>query len=331
MKGIDEKTMTEVTAWHLVRGARQHGLDIQPDSSGSWDTPPAFESRITVRQTIELWESLFEKREDESLPFELGQIPHDHEHSLIAFLCATQPTFGDALSTLVRYWPTVTDAYDWTLRHSSSHSSLVAAPPGPVERRGWRAIVHYDIADIVSAAPRLTDGAVRARRVELAHHLDCNEEAARMLGCPIEVNCAATAVVFDSDVQKVPLGPTRPGLRSLLVRQADELLEEYVSQQTTARRARRLLGELLTRGRPTLEEVAQGLAMSERTLHRRLAHEGTSFRALLAEVRTQLAKQWLTTQTVAQVADRLAFASPRSFRRAFKRETGQPPSAFRGS
>ncbi|MFF0750455.1 AraC family transcriptional regulator [Streptomyces sp. NPDC004267] len=82
---------------------------------------------------------------------------------------------------------------------------------------------------------------------------------------------------------------------------------------------------------PRLERVAAALHMSERTLRRRLAEEGVSFRGLLDAVRERLAVELLVTAglPVAEVARRLGYAELSSFSQAFRRWKGVGPREFR--
>ncbi|GAA5154953.1 AraC family transcriptional regulator [Pseudonocardia eucalypti] len=81
---------------------------------------------------------------------------------------------------------------------------------------------------------------------------------------------------------------------------------------------------------PSMEEVAGELNVATRTLGRRLAREGTSFRALLDEVRDTLAGEMLTGGlAVSQVAARLGYAETASFTHAYTRWHGRPPSLAR--
>ncbi|MGW4367131.1 AraC family transcriptional regulator [Nocardia takedensis] len=77
--------------------------------------------------------------------------------------------------------------------------------------------------------------------------------------------------------------------------------------------------------------VATALFMSPRTLSRRLHHEGTSFRALLDEVRQTLSQELLThtDMTTEQLAARLGYAEAASFIRAFRRWNDCPPQEYR--
>jgi AraC-like DNA-binding protein len=82
---------------------------------------------------------------------------------------------------------------------------------------------------------------------------------------------------------------------------------------------------------PDIEQVAASLHMSARTLRRRLEAEGTSYRALVDEVRERLAEELLVAGglTVEQVARRLGYAETASFTNAFKRWKGIGPRAYR--
>lgn len=79
------------------------------------------------------------------------------------------------------------------------------------------------------------------------------------------------------------------------------------------------------------EAVAARLNLSPRTLHRRLAEEGSSFRAIKDALRRDLALARLTktTAAVAQVAAELGYADPSAFYRAFVGWTGMGPEQYR--
>ncbi|ORV91563.1 AraC family transcriptional regulator [Mycobacterium interjectum] len=81
---------------------------------------------------------------------------------------------------------------------------------------------------------------------------------------------------------------------------------------------------------PTLPDVAGELDIHPRTLRRRLAEEGTSFRALLNEARSTVAVNLLRDVglTVEEVSTRLGYTEVSTFSHAFKRWHGVAPSAY---
>jgi AraC-like DNA-binding protein len=82
---------------------------------------------------------------------------------------------------------------------------------------------------------------------------------------------------------------------------------------------------------PTIDQAAQRLRMSTRTLRRRLDAEGCSFKGLLEEVRYRMAREYLeeTSLPMAEISWLLGYTEPGNFSHAFKRWCGMPPRAYR--
>jgi AraC-like DNA-binding protein len=89
-----------------------------------------------------------------------------------------------------------------------------------------------------------------------------------------------------------------------------------------------LITQQLSGGAP-MGAVADRLGVSERTLRRRLAADGTSYQRLLDEVRASLAEELIGTGrlSVEEVAVRLGYAEASSFIAAHRRWTGGTPGA----
>ncbi len=82
---------------------------------------------------------------------------------------------------------------------------------------------------------------------------------------------------------------------------------------------------------PGLDEVAQKLNMSPRTIRRRMASHGVSFRKILDDVLRREAITLLSGSnlSIEQIAERLGYSDPANFTRAFQRWTLSTPSAYR--
>ncbi|NUS43807.1 MAG: helix-turn-helix domain-containing protein [Mycobacteriaceae bacterium] len=108
-----------------------------------------------------------------------------------------------------------------------------------------------------------------------------------------------------------------------------DLAKRQVTRAGVAGQVRALLSRDLQTGGGSAAAVAAHLGVSERTLARRLDEEGTSFRALVDEVRQHVAKHLLTGgMATTQVARKLGYADSPAFIRAFKRWTGVTPQSF---
>ena len=96
-------------------------------------------------------------------------------------------------------------------------------------------------------------------------------------------------------------------------------------------RVRASLMEILASGQYSMGDVASRLAVSTRTLQRRLKAEGTSFQKELDGLREELAHTYLSRSdyTGGQIAFLLGYEDPNSFFRAFRNWTGQTPEVVR--
>ncbi|KLK93531.1 AraC family transcriptional regulator [Microvirga vignae] len=79
--------------------------------------------------------------------------------------------------------------------------------------------------------------------------------------------------------------------------------------------------------------IARLFSMHRRTLNRYLRTEGHAFRQVANEIRFEIACELLqnTDMGLGQIATVLRYSEPSAFTRAFRRWSGQPPSAWRAS
>ncbi len=108
-------------------------------------------------------------------------------------------------------------------------------------------------------------------------------------------------------------------------------LSELQHDATTTEHVRGALLELLPTGRTTMADVAGELAMSTRTLHRRLAGEETTFQRILDRTREDLARHYLANPSLsaAEISFLLGYEETSSFYRAFNHWTGETPERVR--
>ncbi|MBL6749541.1 MAG: AraC family transcriptional regulator ligand-binding domain-containing protein [Nevskia sp.] len=134
----------------------------------------------------------------------------------------------------------------------------------------------------------------------------------------------------------------QPGAGALRLPMASQMLEaaysrlcmEIVEQARAVDNFVQRVSSLLLRqetGVHSAAEVARLLAMSERTLHRKLAQRELSFGKLVDQTREKRARELLKSSQlpIDRISETLGFAETASFSRAFKRWTGLPPLQFR--
>jgi len=100
---------------------------------------------------------------------------------------------------------------------------------------------------------------------------------------------------------------------------------------SVADRVMRLLETGRSQRLPALEDVAEHLQISTRTLRRQLAAEGVRFQQLQDSLRHRRALELLRRNelTIDEIADALGYSDPSNFGRAFRKWEGLSPSAWR--
>lgn len=156
-----------------------------------------------------------------------------------------------------------------------------------------------------------------------------HKNMARRYGCPVRFD-APEARVY----QRYAIWNASPLHANAFVFRAYEKLTHQLAQRLRtdvdlAEQVRRLLW--VSSPPPARDAVASMLALSPRTLARKLEAEGTSYGELQREVRYARAREYLRNRTlqVAEVADRLGFSDAAAFTRAFRAWSGQTPSQWR--
>ncbi len=110
-----------------------------------------------------------------------------------------------------------------------------------------------------------------------------------------------------------------PALREHHLRLLDTQLQQWQRADPTAD-IRRAIRHSLREGEPSLQRIAEQLHTSVRSLQRSLHSADTSFRALLDQVRAELARGYLAQgKSKSEVAFLLGYSNTTAFHRAFKR------------
>jgi AraC-like DNA-binding protein len=154
------------------------------------------------------------------------------------------------------------------------------------------------------------------------------DDAAAVLGCAVRYGQDWTGLALPERMMDLPLKTSDPRAFRLAEQLCQrELLEVQASSSWVARVQRVLLESRV--GFPSLAQTARQLHVTPRTLHRRLVHEGSSYRVILDDLRHRTAVEQLASghATIQEVSYILGYSDLANFRRAFRRWTGGPPSS----
>jgi AraC-like DNA-binding protein len=153
-----------------------------------------------------------------------------------------------------------------------------------------------------------------------------------LFGVPVRFDAPESALWLPREALTTPLAGRDPIARHYLEAHADQMLAALPvdAPPIVAQIREVILDELATSG-AELSRVAKRVAMSTRTLQRRLDEAGTSYQDLVDDVRSSIARTLLRnpTRSIVDVAFELGYADLKGFYRAFRRWTDTTPAEWR--
>jgi AraC-like DNA-binding protein len=251
------------------------------------------------------------------------------DYGAVEYAARSAPTWGEAATTVGRYMRLINDA----LRFS-------------IYSEGERAIVQLD--SLIPLPRSATDFQSAAFHISSSHFWpeqspefeawfmhprpdDCSEYARTFPGAVLCFDAPFNGFTFPRRYVDLPLEGADPKLHALIRKHAEAMLAELPRAQNLTERVRDLLAKELAGGTPSLTHIARQVRMSERTLARHLEDEGTTFKALLEDLRRRLALRYVrrSDMPISEIAFLLGFSQAAAFHRAFRRWTSQTPLEYR--
>jgi AraC-like DNA-binding protein len=243
------------------------------------------------------------------------------ELGLFDYLVRTAGTLRDGLEAFGRYLPLVTTGGRLrVLAGRRQEMTYCFSYPG-AGGRGRELAVQFWVGLLCGRARAETGRAVAPAHAGLAQDEPrCPRAFAEMLGTDrVDFGTPATTITYRESDLDLPMRAADPALAAIL-RSFGATLPQPVAP-AWQQHFRQLLGKAIEEGTPTLETLARRMSLSPRTLQRRLAEHGTTWRAELDTARrdrAQTARQ-AGTPTMTRLARQLGYTSPRSVRRALRR------------
>lgn len=152
---------------------------------------------------------------------------------------------------------------------------------------------------------------------------------AEFLSCPIEFDAPYSGMVTRSPSLNAPLDGHDPEFNEICLRHCGQIMRQLSNSSPVVAQVRSLL--LSRKGRiPDLEQTAEALGISARSIRRHLQREGTSYQKLVDAFRLELAKEYLRAEqlTPKEIGYQLGYSDISAFRRAFKSWTGMTLQQF---
>ena len=291
----------------------------------SWvQTPP--DDRIALETALQLLDDAVASSGDPDLGLHAA-LKAEVENPLLEYAAASCSTIRESLQTFASFVSLVNDAIQLSFEVNESTARLEFTSRVPI----GRAAIDFHMAGLHLLRLRREPNLDRQHEeIFFTHAEPVNTDTYRKVFGDARLHFGApfNGVVLPSARLDLPMGAADPKLHELLLHTIEERVTAHASRQGLTQRVRALLRGGIASADWSAERIADRLRMSRRTLSRRLAQEGSSFKALVDQTRCGLTVRYLLSDRLAidEIAQRLGFWETASFYKAFRRWFGTTPA-----
>ncbi|RDV00891.1 AraC family transcriptional regulator [Trinickia dinghuensis] len=286
------------------------------------------ESGLSTREYFRMWRALEEMVAEPAVALRVLDLVsvETFDPPLFAALCS--PNLEVAIRRISQFKPLI-----GPIRlHVAREADVLVLTVHFLERdeQPPATLLAAELGFFVKLARLATRTDLSARAVVLPRDLELHHGYTRFFGVTPRYGDAPSVSLSLQDARR-PFVTANNAMWQIFEPDLRRRLDALSAEAGIVERVRAALLELIPGGVATVDDVARTLAISKRTLQRRLGDEGASFKAILADVRKRLAWHYLDRSDLpySQIAFLLGYQDSNSFFRAFNEWTGMTPNAAR--
>lgn len=326
-------TVAATSTMAMVRAAEARGIATADLLEQAALTRAALEdpdTRLPAPLVLAIWNALIERTGDPALQLTAPTTLPFGAYRVIDYLVGASSTVGEGIDRFVRYFRLIADAVSMTIECRDDERCLCIARGDGEPIPG--VYVDYVFAALVGRIRMKIRPELQVRRVELRRPTSAAATAyAETFRADVCFGAARDRLCFSTGEWDSPIADADAALARILEEHARVLAARLpgASSGFVATVQKAVLANLSESA--CIGDVARSLHVSARTLQRKLAEAGTSFREVADGVRCELAKEYLSDRkvSISEVAFLLGFSDQSSFHRAFQRWTGGAPGRWR--
>jgi AraC-like DNA-binding protein len=318
---------------HLIAWVESRGVNASPIRRLFGRTRLVDPSvRVTEAAAETAWRLAATLTCDEALGVHLAEALPRGALDLIEYALRSSPSLGKGLDRVARYGRLLSDRV--AARTHGREQSLLFLVHDTATTPLSPARAEFALAVALKLARDCTGADITPLRVCFAHPApDNTSEHRRFFHGRVRFAAGSSSMSLSAADAARPTCEADAALAGIIRRRLENALgdRDRSSAGEMSTRVRRILVERLGQSVLTLDAVATTLAVSRRTLTRRLAEECGSFRHILDNVRSDFARALLQDRSlsIGDIAFFLQYSEPAAFHPSFRRWTGRTPQAFR--
>lgn len=261
----------------------------------------------------------------------VGQHMKIEDYGVLGLSWRTCSWAGEIFDRCERYFKLLSNTYAFKVEKNADISYVILYRDA--HRRGVELSNEATLSATVVVLQAMTETSISPIEVSFKHpppkKLDSYSEA---FNCPVLFNQPQNFIAYRAqDLEKRTAKADASINKFLVERVQEETNGITLSANRVASDVENLIKDALPSGIPSVNQIGLHLGMSNRTLTRRLAENGVTFRDLVKKTQLEVALKLLKnpTRSIAEIAFEAGFSEQSAFNRAFKRWTGKSPIKFR--
>jgi AraC-like DNA-binding protein len=292
----------------------------------------AFDPHLRIPQ-IDLFRFQEEAAEllgDPTLGLRLGAEHGANPYGPLKHILGASKTLGGALTAFSAYASVICDGWNIRLEQGEMGSNLIYDYDSA---HGYSAIqdTDYSVAKICEFIRYRMGGQWTPVEIYLTHFSPQRRMYETVFGCPVYFEQSTNCIVISgTDLErKIDISERNPHLALYAPRPSQR--DRDTESRSLAEEVSMMIGRNIGMREVSVEAVARDLHLSTRTLQRRLADEGCTFRDIVKDQRRRVSEWLLSNESNPQtvhVAMRVGYSDASAFSRAFKTWTGKAPRSW---
>ncbi|MEP0357248.1 MAG: AraC family transcriptional regulator [Paraglaciecola sp.] len=270
---------------------------------------------------------------DENLGLHYYQHVDFRRLGIFGYVLLNSTTIGEALYFSSRYYCLFQQGMEYNLVVEDDIATLtynITTKNCPKSRQD----AEMTLMGAVTLIRFLYDGLWQPSAVHFSHEApDDTSEHTKLLGSSVHFNKSFNCLFFEKKLLNAPVHNIDIQLKKSLTITMEQLLsinQEQLEEDWFHPFQEKIINSL-ENGVPKIDDIADKMYVSKRTLQRKLSNEGLSFLSVIESIRYKLASNYLSASEVLpqDIAIFLGYSDVSSFSRAFKRWTNMTPLEFR--
>jgi AraC-like DNA-binding protein len=330
-------TISSAVAVALIEAVRSLGLPVGALFQRIGIDPAApldAEQHVGAQSYLALWELVMQLVQDPAFPVRVGSRFEIEVLEAFGFLAMSCKTLREAYERTARFRSLYNTGSRWQLTVTGNQMRMTWHPWELTGRSelAQRSVNEYEVAEMLASIRKLTDKHLVPTRIAFQHRAPRDTSVHReLLGRAPDFDADFDGFEAEATWLDEPIRSHNARLREYFDKQCTQAQQAFANDPPFASQVRQRLVATMDGRRPDMQAIARTLGTSPRSLHRRLADEGTGFNDLLDEVRKDFAKRYLARPrlSIGEVGFLIGFTDSSAFFKAFRRWTGITPSEYR--